>query len=286
MDDTKDLTRKRPMRLLVLGCSRTGTSSLRLALSQLGYHTFHMHEMISKPKAFFPFWINAMKRKFGDNSSYRATPLTRQDLDTCLDDFDAVSDVPVILFAEELLKAYPEAKVILTTRDAEKWVESMQRTIWHVHSWSSFDWFAPFNSLIRLWRVCDRLAWDAFINSSPIHENAQLEPPHSDLERCQSRSYRERAIVQFNEHNAWVKRNVPKDNLLEFRPQDGWRPLCEFLGKDVPQEAFPHVWEGDELVKTAGLLWYAGAAVTALQTVVPVVVAVGLGYWTRSRRMW
>lgn len=286
MDGIQSTSRTRPMRILVLGCSRTGTSSLRLALSQLGYRTFHMHDMISKPKKYFPFWINALKQKFGNNSAYRSQPLTRENLDTYLGDFDAVSDVPVILFAEELLQAYPEAKVILTTRDAEKWVDSMCRTIWYVHTWSYFDWFAPFVPLIRFWRTCDKLAWDAFINSSPIHEHPQLEPQRSDLDRYASPSYREQAIVQFNDHNEWIRRKVPKDNILEFKPQDGWKPLCSFLEVDVPEDAYPRIWEGDELVRAASMLWYAGAAATALQTIVPVCVAVGLGYWTRSRGMW
>ncbi len=34
---------------------------------------------------------------------------------------------------------------------------------------------------------------------------------------------------------------VAKDRLLEWTVEDGWEPLCEFLGKDVPNEPFPHV---------------------------------------------
>ena len=34
---------------------------------------------------------------------------------------------------------------------------------------------------------------------------------------------------------------VPKENLLEWTPEDGWEPLCKFLGKDVPNKPFPHV---------------------------------------------
>jgi hypothetical protein len=45
---------------------------------------------------------------------------------------------------------------------------------------------------------------------------------------------------------------VPKDRLLEWTVEDGWEPLCAFLGKPVPDdEPFPHVnaaagWEGQE----------------------------------------
>lgn len=48
--------------------------------------------------------------------------------------YDAVSDLPTVLFADELIAAYPEAKVLLTVRDAEDRVVSMQRTIYLDHS--------------------------------------------------------------------------------------------------------------------------------------------------------
>lgn len=41
-------------------------------------------------------------------------------------------------------------------------------------------------------------------------------------------------------HNDHVREVVPKDRLLEFKAADGWEPLCEFLGKDVPEGKFPH----------------------------------------------
>ena len=33
---------------------------------------------------------------------------------------------------------------------------------------------------------------------------------------------------------------VPEDQLLVYRVGDGWGSLCEFLGHDVPDKAFPH----------------------------------------------
>jgi hypothetical protein len=70
---------------------------------------------------------------------------------------------------------------------------------------------------------------------------------------------------------------VPKDRLLEWTVHDVWPPLCEFLGKPIPEEPFPHVntaagFEGQEsriakrylfgavrtLVMLARLLWDQG----------------------------
>lgn len=33
---------------------------------------------------------------------------------------------------------------------------------------------------------------------------------------------------------------VPKDRLLEWYIEDGWEPLCQFLGKPIPDVEFPH----------------------------------------------
>lgn len=42
------------------------------------------------------------------------------------------------------------------------------------------------------------------------------------------------------DHNEEVRRLVPAERLLEYDVKDGWGPLCEFLGEQVPDEPFPH----------------------------------------------
>ncbi len=41
----------------------------------------------------------------------------------------ALSDIPAVMFAEELVKEYDNAKVILTTRSVDSWCNSMMRTV-------------------------------------------------------------------------------------------------------------------------------------------------------------
>jgi Sulfotransferase domain len=36
--------------------------------------------------------------------------------------------------------------------------------------------------------------------------------------------------------------------VLEFQVQEGWEPLCKFLGKDIPKEPFPHINEGNSVI--------------------------------------
>ena len=42
---------------------------------------------------------------------------------------------------------------------------------------------------------------------------------------------------------------MPKGRLLELRVEDGWDPLCEFLGVERPEGAFPRVNENSGFVK-------------------------------------
>jgi hypothetical protein len=42
------------------------------------------------------------------------------------------------------------------------------------------------------------------------------------------------------DHLAEVRSLVPPERLLEYRITDGWGPLCEFLGEEVPDSPFPH----------------------------------------------
>ena len=52
---------------------------------------------------------------------------------------------------------------------------------------------------------------------------------------------REAAIQMFKDHISYVKSVVPSNQLLVLYPGDGWGPLCEFLGLDVPAGvSYPH----------------------------------------------
>jgi hypothetical protein len=48
-------------------------------------------------------------------------------------------------------------------------------------------------------------------------------------------------------HNAQVRGQAQRRGrkVLEFDVRDGWRPLREFLGKDVPEKPFPWVNRGN-----------------------------------------
>ena len=57
----------------------------------------------------------------------------------------------------------------------------------------------------------------------------------------------------FEAHNADVRASVPADRLIDYRPGDGWAPICEKLGLAVPSEPFPHVNSTEEFRAMTGM---------------------------------
>lgn len=60
----------------------------------------------------------------------------------------------------------------------------------------------------------------------------------------------------FQEHYDRVRSLVPKERLLEYRIEEGWGPLCEFLCEDVPDnEDFPRGNSSEDFQDAVRLIW-------------------------------
>jgi hypothetical protein len=68
----------------------------------------------------------------------------------------------------------------------------------------------------------------------------------SESENDEAQTLKQTCIAGYEKHVARVQRVIPADRLLLFNISDGYEPLCEFLGKEVPTfpngtvEPFPH----------------------------------------------
>ncbi|MEN8182034.1 MAG: sulfotransferase family protein [Myxococcota bacterium] len=144
----------------------------------------------------------------------RWTAATRGELpdwDELLAGYGAAVDFPPAAFWPELMHSYPDALILLSVRDTDDWWRSASRTI--------------FPSVLALppgplREMIDAL-WSARFTLDIEDEQA--------------------AKAAFEAFNDRVRAGVAPERLLEWRPGDGWEPICAALGLPVPPEPFPHV---------------------------------------------
>ncbi|MFT4768578.1 MAG: hypothetical protein ACI8RN_001715 [Glaciecola sp.] len=189
------------MQVLGAGVGRTGTMSLRTALQQLGLGPcHHMDAVLQDMAAQVPLWVAALD----DKPDWPAIYAGQQ----------SAVDWPTASFYSELHATYPDAKFILTHRDPNAWVESFSETIMTALGGRS---------------------------EAPPELHAWMDMALAVIARagfCHGMSNDEFA-VGFEAHNAAVQAAIPASHLLEFQVKEGWGPLCDFLGVDVPEGEFP-----------------------------------------------
>jgi hypothetical protein len=208
------------MKVLGAGYGKTGTFSLKVALDKLGFPCYNFGDVL----------INFRR---GDADMWNDYLEGNSDMDwhKLFDGYEAVVDAPSYFYFREIMEAFPNIKVVLTTRDPEKWYESLLDTLEkHDANVKPFLFIPSFRAFHR---VLENL-----LNRDPVEE-----------------PIKENSIKAFLKHNEDVRNHVPKDRFLEFSVKDGWEPLCEFLGVPVPDEPFPWVnvgfSDGEELIQKA-----------------------------------
>jgi len=204
------------LKVIGAGFGRTGTLSVCTALNQLGFPCYHMFEVIGNKdnKSHLDFWHKVANSE----------PGMQHDWDQVFSNYSATVDNPACCVWRELLAKYPDAKVVLTLhpRGAEAWYESTMDTIYFTESMWQFKvlkLFTPFGR--KFGDMSRRLIWDR------SHKGTMKN--------------RESAIAHYQQHIEDVKATVPADQLLVFSVDQGWEPLCKFLGVPVPDSEFPNV---------------------------------------------
>jgi hypothetical protein len=215
--------RQRPMQVLAVGISRSGTESLREALHELDLrHTYHGFDSILPPSSLEATYRLHRIKYNTDSKSGQCQKLTAEDFDTVLGDCVGVSDLTAAEFAVELIAAYPNAKVILNVRrDLDAWYRSMEQTMGYFDANPmDWDWCKSWFNAELFWirQTMCRTMMPKFFRGS----------------------FRSNGKWVYEQHVALIRGiGLPKERLLEWSVEDGWEPLCDFLGKEVPQSAFP-----------------------------------------------
>ena len=103
------------LKVIGAGYPRTGTSSLKLALEQLGFgRCHHMREVIMDPPS-AQLWVEAADG--------------HPDWERIFEGYQSCTDAPACSFWRELADVYPDAKVLLSVRDPHEWFDSTQATV-------------------------------------------------------------------------------------------------------------------------------------------------------------
>ncbi|RDW74844.1 hypothetical protein BP6252_05986 [Coleophoma cylindrospora] len=203
---------------------RMATKSMAQAYIMLGYKTHHalLEDMTDTPwakieeaaEATWPTVPGARPRP----------PFTRADWDDLWGtEYDAVTDIssPFVL---ELIKAYPDAKVVVVQRDFDSWWASFYSQVFNLNMTQPI---AAINGWI-CWRIMGVRA---------VHAMRKIMFGFFDGKskaECEAHA-REKYDSYFRE----IRKLVPPERRLEYKVGSGWEPLCTFLGKEVPNVDFP-----------------------------------------------
>ena len=184
-----------------LGVGRTGTYSLKLAINQLGHGPCpHMEEVLHNMPEQVPLWSAALAERLNWQAIYHG--------------FESAVDWPTAGFFRELIKAYPSAKFVLTQRNSEHWADSFEATIYKLLAG-------------REQGPPEMRAWLEMVDGVIAKTGFPGGLDRDDLIRA------------FVTHNEAVKTTIPAGQLLVYEVKEGWAPLCKFLNRRVPAEAFP-----------------------------------------------
>ncbi|KAK6829609.1 hypothetical protein PG990_012144 [Apiospora arundinis] len=259
--------RTRQLQVIDAGYSRTATLSYSLALERLldGPSMHGGTQMFRREDAYCRQLDELYRLRRSSNNNNNNHEQLLKTLKEVTAGFVACADCPMFHFLPELLELYPDAKVVLVTRDPASW-------------WRSFGAFTQADDYRGFAVRCLEL----YLSPLP---GARWFPSitrgfDDDLRLRHGLDKPQPELLEL--HNAWVRRTVPKERLLEVDLADGgWAPLCQFLGKPVPDEPFPRVNDSqarDEFMRA--VMWKAGAAWIGIFSVVAV-GGVSLARWYR-----
>jgi hypothetical protein len=231
------------LKIIGAGFGRTGTLSTQYALNELGFPCYHMFEVLenSNNKNHLDFWRMVADSPEGQPHNWNEV----------FANYTATVDNPGCCVWRELVQAYPEAKVILTLhpKGPEAWYDSTYQTIYFSeYKWvfKMLQWFPPVKKITGMNR---KLIWERSLKGTMKNKTD--------------------AIARYHEHMEEVKLTIPKEKLLIYSVDQGWEPLCRFLGVDVPQREFPNVNDRasiKKMIMRATMLAYLTLMIMALMT--------------------
>ncbi|KAI3338730.1 P-loop containing nucleoside triphosphate hydrolase protein [Ustulina deusta] len=256
------------MKLIVLSAPRTGTHALYEAFIGLGYKPYHMAEVVASGAPAIRIMTDAMRAEL----FHEGTPYGRQEFDKWFADYDVIIGMPFLML-RSVLKAYPDAKFLLTERDPEKWAKSFLNSIGMASARFSHLPMSVFKH------------FDSFASSMGIFAGRLLNYWTNGL--GVSDNGRQALVENYKAYIADVKRFAPPKQLKVFKLEDGfgWNELCSYLGIPIPDIPWPSLNTPEEFHSLAGpkiqtAISKGIAGVTTITAIVAVVI------WYGRKSLW
>jgi hypothetical protein len=188
------------------GLGRTGTKSMQTALNMLGFGPcHHMVEVFLHPES-MALWVEASQG--------------RPNWDLIFKDYHSMVDYPGAAYWRQIADHYPDAKVLHTVRDPDKWFESTQATI-----------FSQASPAARVQEGPAAAFFSSFMGPMREHLN----------DRAWMTDY-------FRRHTEEVKAAIAPERLLIYEVGEGWERLCKWLGVPVPDAPYPSENSREEFI--------------------------------------
>jgi len=240
------------------GLPRTGTTSTFAALEQLLPGKCHHMKRTTNGNGDAIFWPRAERGEVLEED-------WKQFIKS--EGLSAAVDFPMSLYWKDLMKIYPNAKVLLTVRDPVKWYISVKNTVRQgSHFIKESLAGLPLRTIGKL--IGKTMGNALFTCWSPTYLGAKY--PQGLFGAVDAGE--ETAVRFFNDWNEEVINNVPADRLLIFEVKQGWAPLCQFLGLPEPDEPFPNTNDTAQMQKMLGMMRKASLVIWSL-TLASVAVA-------------
>jgi hypothetical protein len=135
-----------------------------------------------------------------------------------LDGYVATVDCPAAALTPELMALYPDALVIVTTRDEESWWKSMS----NMNGMMS-NWYLP---LVVLW-----------VPKAGVYGRWRELLRRVTVWRYDCHYIHRGTLKKHEDH---LREVVPPEKLFWYNVSDGWEPLCKILNVPIPDRPFPH----------------------------------------------
>jgi hypothetical protein len=183
-----------------IGLSRTGTTSLAVALAIKGHRSVHWpHDAITR-RELLTYYAHAGELNL-----------------TIADNNDCITDTPIASVYRELSSMYSDSHFILTIRDENDWLDSCERFwsnviegVYALGTPAYARYVQAVNERVYGRRDFNREAFHAAYNS---HIDGVL---------------------------SWFKTDPSCLVVTNLCAGDGWSKICPFLGIPTPRHPFPH----------------------------------------------